>query len=313
MVRRLVVFGWLACVASARGELKVDRPIVDLGEVRGGQRVSAPFEFSNAGTEPIELLDMERSCGCVQPQWQKRSLAAGEKSSVVLELRTLGQTEGMRTWSAQIVYREAGVIRKTPIAIRGDLKHDIVVQPAHLAMAVRGELSQDIVVQDRRSQPFRILAVRTEVKGVSLEMRDEGNGRTRVVVRAKAGELPMDRQSGMATLLTNDPVYDRLEIPLTIERSKEAAIAVDPEQPVIRLGLGESVGAVTLRLRSRTDQAVEVDSIQPSESHIKATWTKTSTGGAAVRVQATRSGTASLHIRLKDGDELSIPIDVRRE
>lgn len=313
MVRCLIVVGLLGCAASARADLKVDRPLVDLGEVCGGQRVSATFEFSNAGTEPIELLDMERSCGCVQPKWERRTLLAGEKSSVVLELRTLGQTEGMRTWPAQIVYREAGMLRKTPIAIRGDLKHDIVVQPAHLAMAVKGELSQDITVQDRRPQPLRILAVRTELKGVSLEMHDEGNGRTRVVVRAKAEALPKDRQSGTATLLTNDPVYDRLEIPLTIQRSREATIAFDPEQPVLRLRAGESSGALTLRLRSRSDQPVEIESIEPSESDVKATWTKTPTGGAAVRVQATRLGTASLRVRLKDGDELTIPIDVRRE
>jgi hypothetical protein len=301
------------CLSSAHAELIVETPVVDLGEVRGGQRVSATFELRNAGAETIELLDLERSCGCVEPKWRQRTLAAGAKTSIQIELRTLGQTEGARTWPAQIIYRDAGAMRKTPIAIRGELKHDVVVQPAHLAMAVQRELSQDIVVQDRRPQPLRILAVRTEVKGVTLVMHDEGSGRTRVVVRAKAEDLPNERQAGTATLLTNDPVYDRLEIPLTIQRSRESAIAIDPERPAIRLPANGSSGAVTIRLRSRTEKELDIASIQPSDMDVKASWTKTPFGDATIRVQATRPCAASLRVVLRNGDELTIPIEVRRD
>ncbi|MFO0864223.1 MAG: DUF1573 domain-containing protein [Gemmataceae bacterium] len=300
-------------VSAARAELVVESPIVDLGEVRGGQRVSATFNLRNVGTGPIDLLDLERSCGCVEPKWRQRTIAAGANTSIVIELRTLGQTEGSRTWPAQILYREAGMTRKTPIAMRGELKHDLVVHPAHLAIAVKRELSQEIVVQDRRPQPLRILAARTEVKGVSLEMHDEGNGRTRIVVRAKAEDLPSDRQAGTATLLTNDPVYDRLEIPLTIQRSRESAIAVEPEQPTIRLAANASSGAAMIRVRSRTEKQVEIESIHPSEADIKATWTKTPFGDASIRVQATRPGTASLRVLLQSGEEMTIPLEIRRD
>lgn len=308
----LSAFSVFVAASSLRAELIVERSLIDLGEIRGGQRVSARFDYVNGGSEPIELLDLERSCGCVEPRWDRRRLGPGERGSMTLELRTLGQAEGQRTWPAQIVYRDGAVLRKAPIGIAGMLKHDVAVQPAHLSMTVRTELTQEIVVHDRRETPLRVLAVKTDLPGVRVATRDEGGGKTRILVKASADALPNERLTGRATVLTNDPTYDRLEIPLTVVRSREATVAADPEACLIRLSAEDMPASATVRLRSRTGAKLVVAALRTSDPALKATWGPTPNGGAIIRFEAARPMTATVQIEFQDsGELLTIPVEVR--
>src|ERR1041384_596890 len=67
-------------------QLHVAAPVVDLGEIRGGQKTGHRFELVNQGQEPIEILDIERGCGCVAARVERNRLLAGERTNLTVDL-----------------------------------------------------------------------------------------------------------------------------------------------------------------------------------------------------------------------------------
>src|SRR5256885_17052232 len=91
----LTALAGVICVAAgARADLEVAAPVVNLGEIRGGRPLDVSFSLRNGGAERIEILEVNRGCDCLTPRLDKRLLAAGEKASLQLSLRTLGHASG---------------------------------------------------------------------------------------------------------------------------------------------------------------------------------------------------------------------------
>jgi len=67
---------WLCCtlllgagmLGRADAGLRCVPAAVDLGEVRGGPAREHRFELINDGPAIIEILDVERGCGCLTPR-----------------------------------------------------------------------------------------------------------------------------------------------------------------------------------------------------------------------------------------------------
>src|SRR5436305_52964 len=71
-----------------QADVGVTPPSANLGEVRGGTVVECVFHLKNLGGQVVELIDLERSCGCVEPRWSTRSLKPGEQGTLALKIRT---------------------------------------------------------------------------------------------------------------------------------------------------------------------------------------------------------------------------------
>jgi hypothetical protein len=44
--------------------------------------VTYVFEFTNTGTQPLEVVDVKAACGCTTPDWTKTVVAPGQKGFV---------------------------------------------------------------------------------------------------------------------------------------------------------------------------------------------------------------------------------------
>ncbi len=51
-------------VATTNAEIKFDNPEHDFGTLTEGDTVSHVFSFTNTGTDPLEILAVNVSCGC---------------------------------------------------------------------------------------------------------------------------------------------------------------------------------------------------------------------------------------------------------
>lgn len=60
----------------------------DFGDVNQGETVSHKFQFTNTGTEPLILLDVQTTCGCTAPVWPKNPIPPGESSELVVNFNT---------------------------------------------------------------------------------------------------------------------------------------------------------------------------------------------------------------------------------
>ncbi|MDR0412442.1 MAG: DUF1573 domain-containing protein [Dysgonamonadaceae bacterium] len=54
----------------------------DFGEIQQGVPQKAVFEFTNTGTDPVSIQNVQPSCNCTTPEWTKEPVEAGQKGSV---------------------------------------------------------------------------------------------------------------------------------------------------------------------------------------------------------------------------------------
>src|SRR5579862_5734201 len=102
----MIVALLFTCPSLASAQLHFAEPLANLGELRGGPVYQHRFEFVNNAPTPTEITDIRVGCGCLQPVLAKRVYQPGEKGTILMHLRTLGQPDGQRTWQAHVAFRQ---------------------------------------------------------------------------------------------------------------------------------------------------------------------------------------------------------------
>lgn len=54
----------------------------DFGKIPQGKPVTHIFRFTNNGTAPFALENVQASCGCTTPEWNKDTVAAGQTAEI---------------------------------------------------------------------------------------------------------------------------------------------------------------------------------------------------------------------------------------
>ncbi|MBL7852168.1 MAG: DUF1573 domain-containing protein [Cyclobacteriaceae bacterium] len=119
----------LAAAASAQSPagavITWERPTHDFGDVVQGEKVEHTFKFTNTGTEPLVITNVQVTCGCTTPKgWERDPIAPGASSEITLGFNSAGKygrqkkvvtivSNAVNTEGAQIVFF-ANVLEKTP-------------------------------------------------------------------------------------------------------------------------------------------------------------------------------------------------------
>lgn len=56
----------------------------DFGKIPQGKPVTYVFTFTNTGTTPLKLDNVQASCGCTTPEWSKDEIAPGSSSNITV-------------------------------------------------------------------------------------------------------------------------------------------------------------------------------------------------------------------------------------
>lgn len=73
----------LARLATAQGEFRPDKSLVNVGEIMFQVPHKVVLPFSNAGNKSLRIIDVHPSCGCVSVTWPEKAVAAGERGEIV--------------------------------------------------------------------------------------------------------------------------------------------------------------------------------------------------------------------------------------
>ncbi len=92
----------------------------DFGKIPQGKPVTHIFEFTNTGNQPFALNNVQASCGCTTPEWNKDTVAAGAKAIITVGYNAAN--EGPFNKSVTITYDDnhtkqiiiKGEVWKTP-------------------------------------------------------------------------------------------------------------------------------------------------------------------------------------------------------
>lgn len=59
--------------------------VFDFGNIPQGNPVTATFEFSNTGKQPLIITDVQKTCGCTSTKWPEKPVMPGEKATITAE------------------------------------------------------------------------------------------------------------------------------------------------------------------------------------------------------------------------------------
>ncbi|MEP6617338.1 MAG: DUF1573 domain-containing protein [Ginsengibacter sp.] len=94
----------------------------NFGKIPQGKPVTHIFAFTNTGTTPLKLDNVQASCGCTTPEWSKEVVAPGATSKITVGYNAAN--DGDFTKTITITYNGAqtsiltikGEVWKTPVA-----------------------------------------------------------------------------------------------------------------------------------------------------------------------------------------------------
>lgn len=80
----LVSQGALAQVHGAA--ITWEKSSFDFGDIVKGQKVEHTFRFTNTGTEPLILTNVEVTCGCTTPKgWPRNPIEPGGRAELIIQ------------------------------------------------------------------------------------------------------------------------------------------------------------------------------------------------------------------------------------
>ena len=102
----------------------------DFGKIPQGKPVTHAFEFTNTGTTPFSLENVQASCGCTTPVWNKDVVAPGATAQIVVGYNA--QNEGEFAKPVTITYNGNQIKQ---ITIKGDVwKTPVTSAPANTSL-----------------------------------------------------------------------------------------------------------------------------------------------------------------------------------
>jgi hypothetical protein len=294
MSRILPAFVVLALIApAARADLSFPNPTVDVGEVRSGAPLRQRFAFVNQGPGAVEITDLHPGCGCLKPALEKRVYAAGESGEVTLEIHTLSQAAGPNTWEMHVAYRCGGEMRQVELTVVGRVIAEVTVQPAALVLSTEGTTSHEITLTDLRDRPLSVTGVHTSSPHLTGAVRrtavDECGHRAIAVGVTVAADCPPGRYDETVVMLTDDPQYRELTMPVTVVKRAKQAVTASPASVSLAATAGQPVPTRIVLLRPAGDEAVAVERVEADHPAVVCTWAAGPDRCATLRVGIDRT------------------------
>jgi hypothetical protein len=298
--------------ATARAELQFTEKSVKLGELHNGQPLRQRFSFANRGPAPVIITGLKATCGCMTPRLEKTTYQPGESGSFVLEVNTLTQPAGPNQWRVHIEYTEGEETRTQDLLLSATLVAEIKVEPAKLALSTDGRLAHDVIITDQRPLPFRITTVQTTSPHLSAQFSSEG--RTfRVHLEVKE-ELPAGMHEEMLSIVTDDPGYRELRVPVTITKRDRTGVSAAPAAVNLTIPRGQPAPSRIVLLRGEGEQSIEVEKIEVDNPALHCRWAPGPGKMATLKVSVDQApvtdvlrGTVKVHVK-KPATTVAIPV-----
>jgi hypothetical protein len=65
----------------------------DFGDIFEGDKVEETFKFTNTGTEPLIITDVQVTCGCTTPKgWPRDPIMPGGKAEITVAFNSAGKS-----------------------------------------------------------------------------------------------------------------------------------------------------------------------------------------------------------------------------
>jgi hypothetical protein len=311
---------WLATLsASVRADLHCAAPEAQVGEIKSGAPLTYRYRVVNRGPGIVEVMQLRTSCGCVVPHLEQRMLSPGETTEVALVVNTLAQGAGDRAWSLTLVYETEGQQAELPLTLRGRVVSEIRVEPTALHVVTDTTVTQLVQVTDLRPQPLNVTAVHSSAPWIRAQLGDTVRDVNHLVQNVQveiSADCPEGRRDEMLHLVTDDPAYPDLQVPVTITKRNRGRVRAFPEE-VDLTGAGPGpLPPRLVRLSTADEQTILVERVEADHPAVSCRWAPGPGPNATVRVEVDGSKVGAdglhtvVHVQLRGptAETLAIPV-----
>ncbi len=299
--RPLSVLCGLLLASAARAGLECPEPMVQAGAVRSGTPLTHAFRLVNRGPHPTEITDVRPSCGCLAPRLERRRLEPGGESTLHVAVNTLTQAAGAHTWPVRILYQEEGQGGELAVVLGARIVSEIAVEPPALTLTTEGAIAHEVILTDRRPRPLKITSVQltdAHLRAAAGNAFTESAGRRACAVRVEVpADFPEGRHDDVLRILTDDPTYPELDVPVTVVKRSPRSVRALPEAVELSAPPGQPLPSRIVLLASADGQAVVVDRVEADDPAIECRWASGPGSRATLKVRVDRARIAgnSLH------------------
>jgi hypothetical protein len=311
----------LAIISSnAWADLTLNQASVDLGEVRAGLPLAQRFNFRNQGPEKIEITDLRGSCGCLRPQLDKRVFEIGEEGSLTVRVNTLGQPSGPHRWQVRMTYSAGNRVYVIPVQLTARIVTEISIQPASLTVFADRPVAYDLLLTDLRPNALAIKGVQASspqmTAGVVGDFHDAAGHAVRKLRLEIAGDYPEGRHDEIVEILTDDPEYHQLRVPVTVIKRQPQALIVSPNHLSLQVPEGRSLASQMVVLRDHESRQIAIDEVVADDPALMCQWSSGPGHMATLRVSVARQQAVELrgetavhiHVRQPMAETITLPV-----
>lgn len=170
-------------------ELKFSESTHDFGKIdEAGGKVSHVFEFTNTGSSPLVIENVQASCGCTTPSWTRTPVQPGQKGSVTAEYNPYMRPGA---FMKSLTISSNASTPKTVIYIKGEVVKDMPKPVVFSATYVYN--GKNI---EERNTGFAEFAT-----SVASLMRKK-NGSVEVIIESSASKVPTKKYKDNSQLAT---------------------------------------------------------------------------------------------------------------
>lgn len=189
--RALTLLLALAAATPGAAELALDTPVVEVNPRPEDETVEVTFSFTNKGTKPVRVLNLESACSCLSADLDKAVYQPGEKGAghAVFKVSTfIGVHEKTLHVQTDDPDQEEWVV-----PFRLTVPEILRIEPKTLQWWVGGEAqAQTTRVTVTGDDPIRITGITSTRENVEFSWREIRPGREyEVSVRPKSTEEVM--------------------------------------------------------------------------------------------------------------------------
>lgn len=83
---------WAQTASTKGAVITFEKSTHDFGDIKQGDKVEEVFRFTNTGTEPLVITNVEVSCGCTVPKWPRDPIASGQKGEILVVFNSAGKS-----------------------------------------------------------------------------------------------------------------------------------------------------------------------------------------------------------------------------
>lgn len=296
-------------------------PTVAKGDLKGGPPLVHTFELVHrGGPGTLSITKVEAGCGCLRQVLTTGVIQPGETAKLTIEVNTLTQPDGPNRWQVAVTYRHEppgapAATGELLLHITATLSRDVNVTPPQLGFSTTGAASHVLTVTDSRAKPLTVLKASASSKHLAVEVGARVEGKGQSVTVKLAADAPVGHSDEAVTLLTDDPAYPELRVPVRVLKRAAGGVAANPETVAVRFAAGQTEVSTLVQLRAADGKPVGVASAESDHPGVSVRFSPGSGPVTVVRVTVTESaaaqaGGAKVRVKLTEPAEQEVVIPV---